>query len=186
MLSKDINQAVLDLLNNPNAKQHTPMGFPLLNIFPQFRDCFSEIAQQVLDNRHKGLVYEHNRIVMTPGLGLLLNKLGLYSCRTMQHGLTIRQFDHMNYIGSLCSKDTLYLAIEKVISVVNELMNKGFGKATLEPLSIIQIVPINKPEPEYIVLSYITLTQAGVTYATAKMPKMIMLEGTIPNRVEEQ
>lgn len=189
MQSKNISLALRDLIRSGKTDTNPVYGGPQFNtvdIFPIFRHSFSEKALRSLDNKANSIIYQYNKTLLTPGLGKLLSKLNLKTCKDMEHGFYVRRYDKVECIASRAIKDKLHQAVEKVINTVNHLADKDFTRASLTPLSVLETHPVSRSEPEYIVLSYITLTERGVQYTMQNLAKMFAPEGSIVTAVEEQ
>lgn len=76
--------------------------------------------------------------------------------------------------------------VMKVIDTVNHVASMGFTRASLAELGLLEIESPDRPEREYVVMSYITLTPTGEQYVEVSMPNMFTREGELPTRVEDQ
>jgi hypothetical protein len=155
------------------------------NVYPIFKHYFNAEAQKVMDIKANGMYHQRERIIITPGLGSLLNKLGLKSCRDAQNGVYLRELDSVCFCASMADRLNVHKAVENVIKTVNNLASRGYITATMVELSVVHL-NVDKPEPDYAVLSYVALTKAGQVYVTQNMPKMFVREGEVPERYENQ
>lgn len=191
MRSKDISQALSDLISSGNVDSdptYMVPGFKVSDIYPIFKHRFNEKALKTLENRTHNQIYEYNDEIPAGKSLVILGKLGLKSCKKFTNGdaLYTRKIDCVRFIASRTTKDKLHTAVEKVIATVNHLADKGFTKASLMQLGVLEIMPIDRPEKEFIVLSYITLTEKGYKYVQNQLPNMFVEEAGIPKRIEDQ
>jgi len=164
-------------------------GFKMTDIYPIFANSFSPKATATLQNKTHNLVHQYNEIHYAGRLMRLLGKLGVKTCSGYKDeslDLYVRRADMVRYVASRADKANLPKAIEKVIATVNHLADKDFTKASMVQLGVLELMPVDRPEPEYVVLSYITLTEKGFEYVQNNMPQMFVEEAGIPNRVEIQ
>lgn len=163
-------------------------NFNLIDIYPIFKHSFSPKAQATMDNKTMHQVYQYN-VVGHGGMLTLLGRLGLVTCAMYKEQdssqIYFRKADLVNYVAIRATKDKLPLAIEKVINTVNEVADKGFTKASLVQLGVLELHPIDLPEPEYAVISYITLTRKGIDYVdqNPSLKEMFIDEGGMPVRL---
>jgi hypothetical protein len=191
-MRSEIAQAVESLIKSGNADNEpqrlsVPGQLQVLDIYPHMRHLFSPAAQLTLNNVTNNTIYQYNEACMeTPEDKLvhLLAKLSLKSSETKAN--YIRKADVVRYFGSLAStQEQIPQAVEKIISTINTVADLGFTKATLYGLGIVQIFP-EPLKQEYIVFSYVTLTETGKIYAETNLKNMLTEEGAIPKRVEDQ
>jgi hypothetical protein len=132
------------------------------------------------------LIHRRNKLVITPEFGSFLNKLGLKSCKDLDHGLWRRELDRVHFCASRSDRHNIHQAAEKVIVAINDLAKRGYITASLMELGVLHLAIHNKPEPEYVVLSCVAITDEGHKYVEANMPKMFVDEGGLPERFEDQ
>lgn len=195
-----ITLAIRDLIKSGNADKEPATltvhaGFDIQDIYPLMKHLFNPQAVATLENKTHSMIHQFAEYVGPKGfenfhkVESLMEKLGLRSVQK-QYTLTgdwwVRNCDKVNLFGSTCSLETMPKAVEKVIVAINDVASRGFTKASLMSLGVMQFLPVDKPDPQYLVLSYITLTQAGEQYVAQNMPKMTFYEGGIPERVENQ
>lgn len=195
-MQSDVAQAVADLIKSGNANNEpaslTVGAIPQTDLYQLFKSYFSDKAQKTLDNRSQHLIYQYNEPADPKNrLAYLLGNLGIKSA--IGHGYQwIRKYDKVYFFGSRCGKDQIVDAVDKVISAVNLVAGLDFTKAALLPLSVIQICTYNEnghgyhTTGDFVVLSYVTLTEDGVKYVKTNLPNMLFEEGGVPARVEDQ
>jgi len=181
---------VKEELANPGSTDGNAIVLPQFqkdDIYPIFKNHFSANAQKAFGVKAHQLVHQRNRIIMNEGLGDLLRKLGLRSCKDIHGGIYIREYDLVHYCASRTDKATIFRGVEKVIATVNHLADQGFVTAVMVELSVIRFMPVApRIDPEYCVISYIALNGAGQAYAKTMLPKMFIEEGGLPERFEDQ
>jgi hypothetical protein len=184
-------QALGDLIKSGNtdegsAPSYTVPGFQVDNIYPIFKNYFNADAQKAFSIKAHGLIHQRDVVIITPGLGNLLKKLGLKSCENYGEGLRRREIDMVQFCGSRSDRANVYKSVEKVIAAINDLAARGYITASLMELGVLPLAAMDKPESDYVVLSYVALTQAGTAYMLQNMPKMFANEGQVPERFEDQ
>jgi hypothetical protein len=165
-------------------------GFNMVDVYSIFSHSFSSKAKETLDKKAEQLVYQYNEEDKAGRVKRLLGRLGLNSCVAYKDlnpdEMWQRKFDSVHFVSSKATKEQLPKAIEKVIATVNHVADKGFTKASMVQLSVLETRDVSKAESHFIVLSYITLTTKGADYVKQHMPKMFVVEGGIPYTVDEQ
>jgi hypothetical protein len=181
---------VKEEIANPGSTDGNPIVLPQFqkdDIYPTFKKYFNANAQKAFAVKAHQLVHQRNRMIINDGLGDLLRKLDLKSCKDIKGGIYIRECDLVFFCGSRTDKATIYRGVEKVIATVNHLADQGFITAVMVELSVIRFQPVApRIEPEYCVISYIALNGAGQVYAKTMLPKMFIEEGGVPERFEDQ
>lgn len=188
-----VHQAVENLIKRGDADNEpltlsTPGKLQFLDLYPQVRHLFSDKATQTLDNQTYSMYHQYDvQLVEVPqdAVAHLLYKVGVKSSE--KYVKYLRRADAVYSFGSFAvGKDSATKAVEKIISTVNTVANMGFTKATLYPLGILKLNLDDPTREEYVVVSYVTLTEEGKKYVDDNMPKMLAEEGAIPNKVEDQ
>ena len=190
-MPSEIAQAISALIRSgrvDNQPTYSIPGFKTVDIYPIFEHAFTEKAKLTLTTKTNNLVYQYNNKVPSAHVLVLLSKLNLKTC-AMYKGVVaddmyVRAFDLVHFVASRATKDKLPKAIEKVISVINDVAEKDFTKASMLQLSVIELMETSSLELEYVVISYITLTDKGSKYVEQHMPDMFVKEGEIPARIE--
>jgi len=188
----DIAHAIQELIRSGKTEGDGDVtvmpGFKTVDIYPIFEHAFTEKAKATLLNKTNNQLYQYNRkIVAGPAL-ILLGKLGLKTCKmwadATPDGMYVRDFDLVHYAASRATKEKLPQAIMRVIDTVNIVAEKDFTKAALVQLSVIELARVNTPEPEFVVISYVTLTKKGAEYVAQHMSDRFIPEGGLPDRIE--
>jgi hypothetical protein len=189
-MSSDIAKAVNALIKSGN-EEGTPLTLPTfktIDIYSIFEHMFTEKAKETALTVHSpNLVYQYNERSYFTDVATVLGKLGLRSCREYKDGSTVnyvRTYDLMHFASCRATKGNLHKAVEKVISAVNHVAERDFTKAYLVKLSTVEVQPVDSAELEYIVISYITLTQKGSDYVKKNMSDVFISEGAMPMRIE--
>ena len=196
-LKKELSKAVLDLISRNDLEEPAQLSSPPLtveNIYPICRHMFSARAQLALDTPAQHLIHQYNNYDLDPRgyvLSILWKLLpqrremfeAAYSKGNVQYK---RELDVVEFVGSTCSAVDIHLAVEKVVTTINHFADKGFMKVSLQPLCILKFVVFPSQTHKLAVLSYISLTLEGQNYAKTYMPKMMFLEGAVPNEVTDQ
>jgi len=185
-----ISQAI-DALIRSGKEEGDPLTLPAfqqLDIYPMFEHAFSDKAKKTMSLKTDSLLHQYNEPLDSAYILTMLGNLGLKTCARYK-GLNpvdmyIRKTDLIHFVASRAIKDKLPIAINKVIATVNDVADNGFTKVCLVQLSVIETVPIDLPEPEFIVISYISLTEKGSQYVVQNWPDMFIPEGGIPQRVK--
>jgi hypothetical protein len=188
MQSDAIHRAVGDLIKNGNTIGHSNPSFRTDNIYPIFKKYFNDDAQRVFSIKTQNLIHQRDRVLLTADLATLLKKLNLKSCKDFVDGQAFikREIDKVCFCASRSDRATIYRAVERVIIAINDLARRGYLTASMVELSVMALAAAEKPEPEFIVLSYVAVTNAGEQYITQHMPKMFVSEGGMPERFEDQ
>lgn len=190
-MRSDMVQALSDLIKSGDADTegtitHTIPGFKVDNVYPIFKHYFNQEAQKAFATKAMSLIHQREIVVITPGLGNLLKKLGLKSCQNLGDGYSRRELDMVSFCASMADRANVHKSVEKVITAVNDLAARGYITASLMELGVLALAPVDKPEPDYVVISYVALTQAGQAYVKQNMPKMFVDEGSTAERFENQ
>jgi hypothetical protein len=193
-MRSDVVQAIGDLIKSGNADTAQPSyTFPKFrtdDIYPIFKKYFSVEAQKVMDIKTTNLLHQYNKKLPPSDLFKLLSKLKLNSCVGFEDGMYISCVDVVHFCASRADKITLHKAVEKVVAAVNDLVSHNYVTATLLTLSVVAVSRQENLEPEfepeYVVISYVALTQDGHDYVEKYMPKMFVKESEMPERFENQ
>jgi hypothetical protein len=161
-------------------------GFEMTDIYPIFKGYFNEKAIKALENKTEHLVHQYNEKL--PEWLRLLGKLNLKSCEYYKDidadQLYVRKADLVHFAVARAGIEKLDVAINRVINSVNHVADMGFTRAALVPFSILKIYPPDRPEPDFLVISYVTLSQKGSTYVKNNMKNVFVEEGGITERIE--
>lgn len=162
--------------------------FKTIDIYPMFRHLFSPKAQATLSNKTNDLIYQFNKPIHGASVLALLGRLNLKTCAAYKDkdsaNLYTRESNLVYFIGLRASKEKLPVAIERVVAAVNDLADKDFTKAYLVQLSVIEFAQVDNNEPEFGVVSYITLDNKGAAYMKQNLKGMFTNEGGLPTKVE--
>lgn len=191
MQSDDIRSMVKDLIKNGKFNE-TPTyfhpEFKSTDIYDIFKHRFNEKAVATLENKTHQLIYQYNKQIQPAKIFYVLWKFGLKSCAAFgdPDQQYVRAFDVVRFVGSRAIKDKLPEAIDKVINTVNWCADQGFTKAAMVKLDIVEFMPVSRAEPEYAVVSYITMTEKGYEAAKQFLPNMFHEECGPIKQVEDQ
>jgi hypothetical protein len=184
-----ISQALLALIKSGNANNQGLLSVPAFNqidIYPIFRHLFNEKAIQALDNKTKELVHQY--IYVCPNWLIMLGKLNLSSCKMYKDfafdELIMRRIDLVHFAVVRTGKENLDKALNKIIGAVNHVADMGYTRAALVPLAIMELTTIDRPEPDYAIMSYLTLSDKGSKYVEQHMKDVFVKEGDITPRIE--
>lgn len=183
-----IAQALNDLIKSGKTDEPTTLsapGFNMVDIYPIFEHSFNEKAKATFAKKADSLIFQYNEKYPQGAILHLLGKLELKTCKQFKDEVNvyIRKFDKVCFMASRATKDKLPEAIEKVIAAVNDVADKDFTKAYMVQLGVLELMPVDLPEPEYVVISYITLTDKGEAYAKLHHADVLINEGGIPLRI---
>jgi hypothetical protein len=158
-----------------------------VDIYPIFKHLFSEKAIKTLENKTSEQVYQFNLCVPQPLI--LLAKLGIKSCSMFKNEtfngepLYVRKIALVQFAAALASKDKLYKAVERIVLAINDVADRDYTRASLVQLSVIELANPMQPEPDYMVISYVTLSDRGKAYVDANLPGIFIANGAMPVRV---
>ena len=191
-MQSDIAHAVQELIKSGKVVEDGDIGampnFKTMDIYPIFEHAFNDKAKAALANNTKRLIHEYNRQIPAASTLILLGKLGLKTCAHYANSkpdeMYFRDFDIAYFVAARAIKDKLPKAIEKVIATVNHVADLDFTRAAMVQLSMLELACVDNTGPEFVVLSYITLTKDGAEYVKQNMPEMFVSEGELPDRTE--
>lgn len=195
-MPSDMVQAIGDLIKSGNADNEPTQlkaePIEVVEVYNEFKHLFNNKARRTLNNRVHSLLHQYNQPMdETARLFVILGKLGIESAkRQMSLGNLnfIRKFDVMYFFGSRASREKVGDALTKVINAINIVADLGYTKSSLLPLGILKIreLPPSTLE-DFIVVSYITLTEEGKNYVdSCDLKNMLFAEGGVPKYVENQ
>ena len=197
-LKNEISQAVLDLISKNKWEQPSQLSAPVPiaeNLYPLCKHLFTARARIYLERPTNSLIYQYNR--PTEPKAALLNFLWYLLDKPAQREMIeranadpsvgyVRDLDVVEFVGSTCEVKDIHRAVEKVVTVINHFSDKGFMKASLMPLCMINFADMPGKPRKLAVLSYISLTKEGSAYAKTYKPKMMFSEGGVPSEVDDQ
>lgn len=185
-----IAQAINALIKSGNEEGNplTLPGFKTVDIYQTFEHLFTKKAKASMEKHSESLIYQYNEVDYNSKVCFVLAKLGLRSCSKYGDinpvNAYIRKCDVVHFAACRATKNNLHKAVERVVAAVNHVTAKDFTKASLVKLSTVELMPVNASEPEYAVISYITLTQKGSEYVKNNLSDIFIPEGGIPMKVE--
>lgn len=89
--------------------------------------------------------------------------------------------DEVRFFGAKAvGERQIFDAAQKVANLVNEYASKGFVTAELQKLLLVQLVTEPHQLEEYLVLSYVALSEQGIQYLTKNPTNLEFAQGSVP------
>lgn len=190
-LKKSISQVVKDLINSGNITQPAQLSYPTfeeIDVYPTFRNYFTDKAASILHNKVRGTINQYNEKNQYYDLVHILAKLDLrHPNNKLQSGdfnSYTRKISIVRYFGLSCGAHNLQDAVNKMIANINDMAENEYINATLAPFSIICLSEDVPPEERLIIVSYLAVKEDCDVQVGQKYAQLMVEEGNKPNNVE--